>query len=87
MAVAHGRVGQKELFLFLHPVGHSLRAFFLKQVSRAIGRFAAFGRRHRGLEIGGRLGAVSRLGMPVDGNVGDIGQDLGAAVLALGELE
>ncbi len=80
MPVAHGGVGDEQLLLLLHPVGHGLRAFLLQQVARAHLRRGA-GQWRAGLfEVFARAGAVLGFGVPVDGDVGDIGQNLGAAV-------
>ena len=48
---------------------------------------AAKARRLRRARLGRRPGAAARLGMAVDGDVGDVGQQLGRAVAALVELE
>ena len=85
--VAHGGVGDQQVPLLLHPVGHRLRALLLQQVARAHHRLGAQFRRARILDAGMRTRVALGLGMSVDGDVGDIGQHLGAAVAALEEVE
>ena len=88
VAVPHRGVGDQKLLLRGHPIRHGLRAFFVQKGARAFRRRIGTGRRRlRGLEIGGGLGPALGLGMPVHGDVGNIGQNLGAAVLARLEVE
>ena len=81
--VAHGSVGDKQLLLRRHPVGHRLRAFFIqKRLGARRGRGLG-GRGLGGLEIRFRLGAALGFGMPVHRDVGDVVQDPRRAI-ALG---
>ena len=94
--VAHGCVGHQKLLLRQHPVGNRLRTLFLQQVAHPVRRsilsqfrctrhfqrtFLAAFMPHRGQWL------ALRLGMPVDGDIGDIGEDLRRPVAPFPELE
>ncbi len=83
MAVAHGCVGDQHLGLRAHPVGDGLRPLLFQQIARAHRRIGLGGGRTRRPHLGRRARTARRLGVPVHGDVGDIGQDLGRPVLAL----
>ena len=85
--VPHGGVGDQQLSLRLHPVGHGLRAFLFQQVAGAHLRLGLQGGRFGLFQVGAGFGAVLGFGMPVHGDIRDIGQDLGPTVAALFELE
>ena len=86
VAVAHGGVGDQDLFLRLHPVGDGLRALLFQKVAGAHLGFGLGFRRAGLARLGMGFGAACGLGVAVHGDVGDIGQDLGRAVLTLGEV-
>ena len=87
MPVAHGGVGDQQLRARLHPVCHGLRALLFQQVPRPHLRLTT----QRGwlgvFQIGGGARPILGFGMPVDGDIGDIGQNLRAPVAPLGEHE
>ncbi|MPL71091.1 hypothetical protein SDC9_16859 [bioreactor metagenome] len=87
VAVTHRGVGQQQPLLRLHPVGHRLRPFGLEQLPGAgTDRALDLGQARRAC-LGRRLRPARGLGMAVHRDVGDVGQDLGAAVAPLLELE
>ena len=85
--VAHGGVGDQHLFLRAHPIGDGLRALLLQKVAGAHRRFNTRNGGLRGLDLGGGFGTAGGLGVTVDGDIGDIGQDLGRPVTPLFEGE
>ena len=88
MAVAHRGVGDEDLGLRQHPVGDSLWSVRLQELAGAgRRRIDRHHRRLRGARLGGGCGAAGGLGMAVDGDVGDVGEDLGRSVAAGGEAE
>ena len=87
MRIAHGSVGDEQLTLLAHPLGHRLGALLFQEVTRAHLRLAAQRGRPRVTDMGGGQGVALGLWMAVYGDVGDIGQHLGRTVAALLELE
>ncbi len=87
VAVAHRGVGDQEPLLRQHPGGDGLRALALQQLPRARRRLGLGCGRHQGAGLGRRQGAAGGLGMAVDGDVGDIDQELRRPVAALAERE
>ncbi len=87
MPVAHGGVGDQQLRLGGHPVGDGFRALRVQQGAGAGGRLGPqLG--HPGLARLGRwFRTAGGFGMPVHGDVGDVGEDLGGAVGAGAEVE
>ena len=87
MPVAHGGVGDQNLFLRVHPVCQRLWPFRLQQGAGAwggcLGELGNAGRLH----IGGRSRAPLGFGVPVHRYVSDIGEHAGAAIALAGELE
>ena len=88
MRVAHGGVGDEHALLGAHPFGELSGAELFEALARPIRnglvRIIGRDRRARGRR---RPGAAARFRMAVDGDVGDPGQELGRAVLALLEVE
>ena len=87
MPVAHGRVGNEHRLLRRQPVGHRLRALLLQELPCAGGGIGPGRGRAGRFQIRLGLRAALRLGMPVDGDIGDIGQDAGCPVAPRLELE
>ncbi len=88
MAVAHRGVGDEQALLGEHPVGDGLGALLLEELAGARGRGVdGDDGRARGTGLGGRLRAAGGLGVTVDRDVGDVGEDLRRAVAAGVEVE
>ncbi len=87
VGVAHRRVGDERPSLRLHPVGEALRTELVEKLLRALLRLALVDRRAGRRRVGVRAGASLGLRVAVDGDVGDIGEQLGRPVAAgdLGE--
>ncbi len=87
VGVAHGGVGDQQPLLRRHPVGHRLRPLLLQQLPGAARGLGPRRRRLRPAQGGRRLRQAGGLGMPVDADIGDVGQDAGGAVAPRLELE
>ncbi|MCY1220949.1 hypothetical protein D9M72_329860 [compost metagenome] len=82
MAVAHGRIGQENLVLATHPFGELLRAEFV-ELLLGTGGDVPFDERHGRLCcVGRRARTALCFRVAVDGDVGEIGQELRRTVLA-----
>ena len=99
VGVAHRRVGDEELLLLAHPAGELLGAELLVDVPRAFRQVRDLVRPHRaggggvpgdvagagGAEVGALFALHVRVA--VDDDVGEVGQQLGGAVLPRAEVE
>ena len=85
--VAHRRVGDEQPPLGQHPVGDRLRALRLEELPGARRRrVERHHRRPRRPRLGRRPRPSRGLRVPVDGDVGDVGQDLRRPVAARREM-
>ncbi len=83
VTVAHGGVGDEDALFVAHPVGKAFRPQTVQQLLRTVRR-RRFDVGHDRLDgLVGRRGATLGFRVTVDGNVGQIGQKLGGAVLTL----
>ena len=80
--VAHGGIGDEHALLAAHPAGEAFRAFLIEDLLGAGRRRGIEPGRRDGQAFLGRRDAAARVGMAVDGDIGDIGQKLGRPVAA-----
>ncbi len=87
VGVAHGGVGHQRAGLAAHPAGEGLRPVTVEALLAA-GRWrGSEGRRRHHQRFLLRARAVAGVGMAVHGDVGDVGEELGGAVLTPDRLE
>ena len=87
MGVAHGGVGDQRTLLGAHPFGERIGTIGIETLLGAGRRLDAEGRRRHDQRLLRGARPAARVGMAVDGDVGDVGEELGGAVLPLDRFE
>ena len=87
MSIAHGGVGEQEAVLRLHPIGQPLRSACGQNILSAFRAVTEGNWSFWWLYIAGRTGPILGFRMPIDCNIGNIGQDLSGPIAPLAEFE
>ena len=86
MGVAHGRIGEEDLLLFLDPLGEFFRSHGIEFLFCPV-RISAFDRCRQFQGFKSRFILMAGVGIAIDGRIADIFEELRATVLDDGQVE